>query len=170
MALEDQLQQYQDQLNQLLTQQPTGMPSGTPDDGTRPSWTGLLGSVLSGGQAPGYKLRGSEADTSGNRALLNFGIQTLLASGPAPVRPDVFSAVASGLQGAQQSMDVDQRRAAALAAAQYGAAHQQQQDRLAALKEALPLLTLQQKAAAVAGAKPPWEGSSSTAAADTGFT
>src|SRR5580765_2050097 len=169
MAIEDQLQQYQDQINKLL-EQPAAMPSGTPDDGTRPSWTGLLGSVLSGGQAPGYKLRGGEADTSGNRALLNFGIQTLLASGPAPVRPDVFSAVASGLQGAQQSMDVDQRRAAALAAAQYGAAHQQQQDRLAALKEALPLLTLQQKAAAVAGAKPPWEGSSSTAAADTGFT
>ena len=121
-----------------------------------------MGSVLSGGQTPGYRLRGGEADTAGNRALLNFGIQTLLASGPAPVRPDVLSAVASGLQGAQQSMDVDQRRAGALAAAQQDFATKQQELQLAGLKEALPLLTFQQQQAALAKLK--GEGSTSTAA------
>ena len=159
-----------EQLAQLAAQRPAAMPTGTPDDGTRPSWTGLLGTVLGGGQTPGYKLRGGEADTSGNRALLNFGIQTLLASGPAPVRPDLLSAVASGLQGAQSSTDLDQRRAQASAVAQQGFADKQQEMRLAALKEALPLLKLQQEQRALAGLK---GGATSTAAGpagDPGFT
>ena len=159
-----------EQLAQLAAQRPAAMPTGTPDDGTRPSWTGLLGTVLGGGQNPGYKLRGGEADTSGNRALLNFGIQTLLASGPAPVRPDLLSAVASGLQGAQSSTDLDQRRAQASAVAQQGFADKQQEMRLAALKEALPLLKLQQEQRALAGLK---GGATSTAAGpagDPGFT
>ena len=141
------------------------MPTGTPDDGTKPSWTGLLGRALSGGQAPGYQLRGSQADTSGNRALLNFGINMLLASGPHAVRPDVLSAAATGLQGAQESLGQDQQRAAQLAAAQQTYAQQQFQNRIAALKEAVPLLTLEQKARATANAKPPWETGSATGAA-----
>ena len=129
-------------IQQLTTQQPAP-PTGTPDDGTKPSWTGLLGGVLGGGQAPGYQLRGGQADTSGNRALLNFGINTLLASGPHAVRPDVLSAVATGLQGAQESLGLDQRLAGAQAATAYQQGRQQQQDQLARIKEAIPLLTLQ---------------------------
>ena len=129
-------------IQQLATQQ-TAPPTGTPDDGTKPSWTGLLGSVLGGGQAPGYQLRGGQADTSGNRALLNFGINTLLASGPHAVRPDVLSAVATGLQGAQESLGLDQRLAGAQAATAYEQNRQQQQDKLARIKEAIPLLTMQ---------------------------
>ena len=121
---------------------PSAMPSGTPDDGTKPSWTGLLGRALSGGQAPGYQLRGSQADTSGNRALLNFGINMLLASGPHASRPDLLSAAATGLQGAQQSLGQDQQRAAQLAAAQQAYGQQQFQNRIAALKEALPLIRM----------------------------
>ena len=128
---------------QLMAQPAPTIPSGTPDDGTRPSWTGLLGRALSGGQAPGYQLRGGEADTSGNRALLNFGINTLLASGPHAVRPDLLSSVATGLQGAQESLGQDQSRAGALAAAQFQAQREGRQDQLARIKEAIPLLSLQ---------------------------
>ena len=130
-------------LIQQLTTQQAAPPTGTPDDGTKLSWTGLLGSVLGGGQAPGYQLRGGQADTSGNRALLNFGINTLLASGPHAVRPDVLSAVATGLQGAQESLGLDQRLAGAQAATAFEQNRQQQQDKLARIKEAIPLLTLQ---------------------------
>ncbi len=159
-----------DQLAQLATRQPTAMPTGSPDDGGSRSWTGLLGGVLGGGQAPGYQLRGSEADASGNRALLNFGIQTLLASGPAPVRPNLLSALATGLQGAQSSTDLDQRRGQAAAVAQQGFADKQQEMQLARLKEALPLLKLQQEQRALTALK---GGNTSTAAApgsDPGFT
>ena len=130
-------------LYQQLTAPPPALPSGTPDDGASPSWTGLLGRALSGGQAPGYQLRGGEADTSGNRALLNFGINTLLASGPHAVRPDLLSSVATGLQGAQESLGQDQSRAGALAAAQFQAQREGRQDQLARIKEAIPLLSLQ---------------------------
>ena len=129
---------------QLMAQPAPTIPSGTPDDGTRPSWTGLLGRVLGGGQAPGFQLRGGEADTSGNRALLNFGINTLLASGPHAVRPNLLSSVATGLQGAQESADLDQSRAGALAAAQFQAQREGRQDQLARIREAIPLLQLQQ--------------------------
>ena len=137
-------------LYQQLTAPPPALPTGTPDDGASPSWTGLLGRALSGGQAPGYQLRGSEADTSGNRALLNFGINTLLASGPHAVRPDLLSSVATGLQGAQESLGQDQSRAGALAAAQFQAQREGRQDQLARIKEAIPLLKLQQDQEAVA--------------------
>ena len=130
-------------LYQQLMAPPPALPTGTPDNGASPSWTGLLGRALSGGQAPGYQLRGGEADTSGNRALLNFGINTLLASGPHAVRPDLLSSLATGLQGAQESLGQDQSRAGALAAAQFQAQREGRQDQLARIKEAIPLLTLQ---------------------------
>ena len=135
---------------QLMAQPAPALPTGTPDNGASPSWTGLLGRALSGGQAPGYQLRGGEADTSGNRALLNFGINTLLASGPHAVRPDLLSSVATGLQGAQESTSLDQSRAGALAAAQFQAQREGRQDQLARIKEAIPLLKLQQDQEAVA--------------------
>ena len=127
----DYLAQLAPILRQL--QPPPAMPSGTPDAGTKPSSTGLLGRALSGGQAPGYQLRGSQADTSGNRALLNFGVNMLLASGPHASRPDLLSSAATGLQGAQESLGQDQQRAAQLAAAQQTYAQQQfQGNRIAA--------------------------------------
>ena len=130
-------------LYQQLMAPPPALPTGTPDNGASPSWTGLLGRALSGGQAPGYQLRGGEADTSGNRALLNFGINTLLASGPHAVRPDLLSSVATGLQGAQESLGQDQSRAGALAAAQFQAQREGRQDQLARIEKAIPLLSLQ---------------------------
>ena len=132
-------------LYQQLMAPPPALPTGTPDNGASPSWTGLLGRVLGGGQAPGYQLRGGEADTSGNRALLNFGINTLLASGPHAVRPDLLSSVATGLQGAQESLGQDQSRAGALAAAQFQAQREGRADQLARIREAIPLLQLQQQ-------------------------
>ena len=59
------------------------------------------------------------------------------------MRPDVLSAVATGLQGAQESLGLDQRLAGAQAATAFEQNRQQQQDKLARIKEALPLLTLQ---------------------------
>jgi hypothetical protein len=138
------LQWARDQLASLQAQ-PKIDTTGSPNDGTRPSWTGLLGDVLSGGQGPGYQLRGQEADTAGNRALLNFGINMLLASGPQRVKPDLLSAAATGLQGAQQSLDVDQRRGALAAGAQQEYAQKQQEMQIARIKEAVPLLTLLQQ-------------------------
>jgi hypothetical protein len=138
------LQWARDQLASLQAQ-PKIDTTGSPADGTRPSWTGLLGDVLSGGQGPGYQLRGQEADTAGNRALLNFGINMLLASGPQRVKPDLLSAAATGLQGAQQSLDVDQRRGALAAGAQQEYAQKQQEMQIARIKEAVPLLTLLQQ-------------------------
>jgi soluble lytic murein transglycosylase-like protein len=137
-------------LQRQLRQPAPTIPTGTPDDGTSPSWTGLLGRVL-GGAPAGYQLRGGEADAAGNRALLNFGINMLLASGPHAVRPNVLSSLATGLQGAQESVGQDQRSAAALAAAQYQAAREARQDQLARIKEAIPLLQLQANQRAVAG-------------------
>ena len=141
-------------LYQQLMAPPPALPTGTPDNGASPSWTGLLGRVLGGGQAPGYQLRGGEADTSGNRALLNFGINTLLASGPHAVRPDLLSSVATGLQGAQESANLDQSRAGALAAAQFQAQREGRQDQLARIKEAIPLLSLQARRLQAAGIAP----------------
>jgi hypothetical protein len=140
---------------QLDTQQgpvlPT-LPRGTPDDGTRPGLLGRIGEVLAGGQSPIYRLRGREEDAAGSRALLNFGLNMLMASGPARVRPDLLSAAATGLQGAQQSMDLDQRRAAAVAQQDYTQRMElaklgveQGRDKIERLKAGLSLLTLQQQ-------------------------
>jgi hypothetical protein len=142
---QDTQQWIQDQLNALQAQ-PKIDTTGTPADGTRPSWTSLFGDVLAGGQGPGYQLRGSQVDVAGNRALLNFGINMLLASGPHAVRPDLFSAAAEGLQGAQQSLGVDQQRAAAAMGAQQEYAQKQQEMQLARIKEMIPLLRMQQGA------------------------
>jgi hypothetical protein len=147
-------QWIQDQINQLSAERtptlPT-MPQGGRDDGTRPSWTGLLGEVLSGGQSPTYRLRGGERDTAGNRALLNFGINMLMASGPQRYRPDLLTAAATGLQGAQQSEDLSQRQAQQAAGNDFTQrlelaklGDEQQKSRVERLKALLPLLQLQQ--------------------------
>jgi hypothetical protein len=146
----------EEQIQELLTSQqapvlPT-LPRGTPDDGTRPGLLGRIGEVLAGGQSPTYRLGGREADAAGSRALLNFGLNMLMASGPQRVRPDLGSVFASGLQGAQQSMDLDQRRAAAVAQQDYAQRMdlaklgvEQNRDKIERLKAMLPLLTLQQQ-------------------------
>jgi hypothetical protein len=140
---------------QALSEQPPVLPTlprGTPDDGTRPGLLGRIGEVLAGGQSPTYRLGGREADAAGNRALLNFGLNMLQASGPARVRPDLLTAAATGLQGAQQSMDLDQRRAAAVAQQDYTQRMdlaklgvEQNRDRIERLKAMLPLLQLQNR-------------------------
>src|SRR6187549_1293880 len=149
-TLEEQIQEL------LMSQQaapelPT-LPRGTPDDGTRPGLLGRIGEVLAGGQSPTYRLRGREEDAAGSRALLNFGLNMLQASGPARVRPDLLTAAATGLQGAQQSMDLDQRRAAAVAQQDYQQRMElaklgveQNRDRLERLKAMIPLLQLQNR-------------------------
>jgi spore germination cell wall hydrolase CwlJ-like protein len=156
-------QQIQSLIDAQLQQQPIPlptMPRASPNDGTRPGWLGLLGEALGGGQSPGYSLRGREADAAGSKALLNFGINMLLASGPQRTKPDLLSAAATGLQGAQQSLGADQQAAQAaaqgryaeqLAAAKFG--QQQQANQTERLKSAIPLLQLQQKNAELAALK-----------------
>src|SRR5215472_16788267 len=121
----------------------------SPDDGTRPGWLGLLGEALSGGQSPLYRLRGQQEDLAGSRALMNFGINMMLASGPNRVRPSLFSALASGLQGAQESMDRSQQQAYTQAGQQFQQQKaladlqmQQQQNRIKTLQAMLPYLQL----------------------------
>ena len=159
MPLDDQF--VQDMINKLSSDAPAQlptMPRGTPDDGTRPGWTSLLGEVLSGGQSPTYRLRGGERDTAGNKALLNFGLNMLMASGPQSYRPDLLTAAATGLQGAQQSLDLSQRQAQQAAGndftqrldlAKLGA--EQSKDKIERLKALLPLLQYQQRGAGLPG-------------------
>ena len=149
-TLDEQIQTLRDQLASDQPPQLPQLPRGSPDDGTRPGWLGLLGEALGGGQSPTYRLRGREEDAAGSRALLNFGINMLLASGPQRVRPDLLSAAASGLQGAQQSLDLDQRRAQAVAQQDYTQRMElaklgveQNRDRIERLKAGLSLLQLQ---------------------------
>ncbi len=146
----------EEQIQELLTSQQTPtlptLPRGTPDDGTRPGLLGRIGEVLAGGQSPTYRLRGREEDAAGSRALLNFGLNMLQASGPSRVRPDLLTAAATGLQGAQQSMDLDQRRAAAVAQQDYQQRMdlaklgvEQNRDKLERLKAMIPLLQMQNR-------------------------
>src|SRR6188768_3894132 len=151
-TLEEQIAALNESLNSQQAPVLPTLPRGTPDDGTRPGLLGRIGSVLAGGQSPTYRLRGREADAAGGRALLNFGLNMLMASGPSRVRPDLLSAAATGLQGAQQSMDLDQRRAAAVAQQDYQQRMdlaklgvEQNRDRIERMKAGLSLLQLQNR-------------------------
>jgi hypothetical protein len=148
------LRQATTQLYQALqsSNQPVQLPSlrRSPSDGTRPGVLGLLGEALAGGQSPLYRLSGQQEGAAGSRALMNFGINMMQASGPNRVRPSLFSAAASGLQGAQESMDQSQQAAYTQAGQQFQQQKemadlqmQQQQNRIRTLQAALPLLTLQ---------------------------
>src|SRR5215472_16457604 len=118
--------QLQQLLNTALSAPPVQLPSlqRAPSDGTRPGFLGLLGEALAGGQSPLYRLSGQQADLAGSRALLNAGINLMLASGPNRVRTPLSSVVAAGLQGAEQSMDTSQQLAYTQAGQQFA---QQQQ-------------------------------------------
>lgn len=151
-TLEEQIAALNESLNSQQAPVLPTLPRGTPDDGTSPGLLGSIGSVLAGGQSPTYRLRGREADAAGGRALLNFGLNMLMASGPSRVRPDFLTAAATGLQGAQQSMDLDQRRAAAVAQQDYTQRMdlaklgvEQNRDKIERLKAMLPLLQMQNR-------------------------
>src|SRR5215469_6892711 len=146
----DQVQQL---LNTALSAPPVQLPSlqRAPSDGTRPGVLGLLGEALAGGQSPLYRLSGQQEDLAGSRALLNAGINMMLASGPNRVRTPLSSVVAAGLQGAGQSMDTSQQLAYTQAGQQFAQQQQlaqlgleQQKQKLATLGAVLPLLRLQQ--------------------------
>jgi hypothetical protein len=151
-TLEEQIAALNESLNAQQAPVLPTLPRGTPDDGTSPGLLGRIGEVLSGGQSPTYRLRGREEDAAGSRALLNFGLNMLMASGPARVRPDLLTAAATGLQGAQQSMDLDQRRAAAVAQQDYTQRMdlaklgvEQNRDKIERLKAMIPLLQMQNR-------------------------
>jgi hypothetical protein len=151
-TLEEQIAALNESLNSQQAPVLPTLPRGTPDDGTSPGLLGQIGSVLAGGQSPTYRLRGREADAAGGRALLNFGLNMLMASGPSRVKPDFLTAAATGLQGAQQSMDLDQRRAAAVAQQDYAQRMdlaklgvEQNRDRIERMKAGLSLLQLQNR-------------------------
>src|SRR6187397_1766165 len=151
-TLEEQIAALNESLNSQDAPVLPTLPRGTPDDGTRPGLLGRLGEVLAGGQSPTYRLRGREEDAAGSRALLNFGLNMLMASGPSRVRPDLLTAAATGLQGAQQSMDLDQRRAAAVAQQDYQQRMElaklgveQNRDKIERLKAMIPLLQMQNR-------------------------
>jgi hypothetical protein len=59
-----------------------------------------IGAALGGGQG---NLSGADAESAGNRALINFGVGLLAQSGYHPVRTTMGEALAAGLQGAQAS-------------------------------------------------------------------
>lgn len=171
-------QWVQDQIDAQLAQPPVELPTmrrASPDDSSSQGWLGrgigLLGEALGGGQSPGYKLRGHEEGMAGSKALLNFGINMLLASGPQRTRPDLLTAAATGLQGAQQSLGADQQAAQAQAQADYnqqlGVAkfgQLQQHNQVERLKAVIPLLQLQQKSKELAGLKGTTTGTTTTAA------
>ncbi len=180
-TLEEQIAALNESLNSQQAPVLPTLPRGTPDDGTRPGLLGRIGEVLAGGQSPTYRLRGREEDAAGSRALLNFGLNMLMASGPSRVRPDLLTAAATGLQGAQQSMDLDQRRAAAVAQQDYQQRMElaklgveQNRDKIERLKAGLSLLTLQQqekqRQAYLNGAGGGGAGGGAGAAAPTGGT
>ena len=160
-TLEEQLQTLATQLTDTTPATLPAMPRQSADDGGGGGWTGLLGDVgevLSGGQSPTYRLRGSERAAAGSRALLNFGINMMMASGPQRYRPDLFTGFASGLQGAQQSMDLDQQRAAAAARENYTQRMElaklgveQSKDKIERAKAALTLLQMQQRSTPLPG-------------------
>src|SRR5215469_662278 len=146
-------QALQTLLQQIQNPQPVQLPSlqRAPSDGTRPGVLGLLGEALAGGQSPLYRLSGQQEDLAGSRALLNAGINMMLASGPNRVRTPLSSVVAAGLQGAEQSMDTSQQLAYTQAGQQFAQQQQlaqlgleQQKQKLATLGAVLPLLRLQQ--------------------------
>jgi hypothetical protein len=116
--LQSLIERIQNQPDITLPTRPTG---SEVDPGYRRSWTGLLGEALSGGQGPGYHLRGAEQDQANNRALMNFGISMLMNSGPKPYRPDLGSAIGGGLASAQESLGQSQAQAAAASNADYQA-------------------------------------------------
>src|SRR5215469_9689523 len=149
------LRQVTSQLYQQLqaSNQPVSLPSlrRQPSDGTRPGFLGLLGEALAGGQTPLYHMTGQDEGLAGSRALLNAGINMMLASGPNRVRTPLSSVVAAGLQGAEQSMDTSQQLAYTQAGQQFAQQQQlaqlgleQQKQKLATLGAVLPLLRLQQ--------------------------
>jgi hypothetical protein len=151
-------------IQKIMADRPVQLPSRTqaPDDGTKPGWLGLLGEALSGGQSPLNRLSGQQEDAAGSRALLNFGINMMLASGPHAVKTPLFSAVAEGLQGAQQSMDSSQRAAFTQAGQQFAQQKDladlqiaQQDARVKQLQAVLPLLRLQGGIGALGGNPPP---------------
>jgi len=119
--------------------------------------TGLLGSALGGGPSGTVPLSGEEADASGNRALLSFGLNLLANSGYSTDRKTIGQLIGGGIGAAQQSLGQSEYMKAARGQAQQDYAAQQQELQIARVKEALPLLTLRQQmqqakaAAALAG-------------------
>jgi hypothetical protein len=105
------------------------------------SITSLLGEALAGGAGPG--LTDAQAEMAGSRALLNFGINMLAASGPSYMRKSFGQVMAAGLGGAQEGEISYENQIAAWQQQQMKNAMELQQMRLGALKEAIPLLQLQ---------------------------
>src|SRR5262245_9006722 len=88
------LKQLYSQTQQLV--QPPPQDQGPP---VSRSITSLLGEALAGGSGPG--LTSAQQETEGGRALLNFGLNMLAASGPSQIRRGFGQIFAQGLQGAQ---------------------------------------------------------------------
>jgi hypothetical protein len=135
-------------LQQLLQQtlaQPQA-PTGARAQVARPSSiTGLLGSALGGGPSGAVPVSADEADASGNRALLSFGLNLLANSGYRTDRPTIGQLIGGGIGAAQQSLGQSEALTAARGQAQQDYAQSQQEQKLARIKEAIPLLNLQQQ-------------------------
>ena len=147
-------------IDQMLQQalNPPRAATGAPTQVAKPSSiTGLLGSALGGGPTGSVPLSGEEADASGNRALLSFGLNLLANSGYSTDRKTLGQLIGGGIGAAQQSLGQSEYLKAARGQAQQDYAAQQQELQIARVKEALPLLTLRQQmqqakaAAALAG-------------------
>src|SRR5215469_11853866 len=130
-------------LQQLIDQAKTLMapPQQPPDPGQGgfSGFIGDVGNVLSGGNQGLLNLTPGESDAAGRRALLNFGINMLAASGKSYAPKDFGTVLAAGLQGAQQS----RLQSEELAYNRLGQQQAFQKAQLDNLGKLLPLLQLQ---------------------------
>ena len=133
-------------LGQVTTTPPPVMPDTTP---VKRGFLSLLGEALGGGtQIP---MSDTDKEGAGLKALHDFSTGLMAASHYQPGQT-LFSNLASGFQGAEQSITGSEQLSAGTLAARQAYQQQQQEQQLARVKEAVPLLTAlqtQQRLAAI---------------------
>ncbi len=140
-------------LQQMLQQLQAGPPQ--PQVDTTPvkrGWLSLLGEAIGGGAQTSIPMSPHDRETAGLRALGDFGTGLMAASRYQPGQT-VWSNLAGGFQGAEQSLGRSEQLSAAQLGAQQDYAQKQQEMQIARIKEALPLLTLQQQLAQAAASR-----------------
>jgi hypothetical protein len=101
----------------------------------------LLGEAVGGGTTG---LAPADRESAGTRALLNFGLNMLSASGPSTMPRSFGQVFAQGAGGAEQSLAGSEAVGASRLAAQQAYEEKQQELQLEKLKTAIPLLQIMQ--------------------------
>ncbi len=123
---------------QLMQAPPSVQPDTTP---VKRGWLSLLGEALGGGHETAA-MSPAQSESAGLRALTQFGTGLMAASRYQPGQT-VFSNLAGGFQGAQQSERGSEELAVSQLAAQQNYQMEQQKLQMERLKTALPLLRMQ---------------------------